>query len=154
MTNLTPQVVLLVLIITAGCLDGYPGLSEEAPWTLNVNGLVTQDEGPTTFTGRVGLQGSTISPKEIRDIRVRFVGEHNETMRIVSIGTIDNSRPEVSINESFDRPPTYVLVYVEEVKGGGTEGNILGLVRCDDGYYDEYYEYDPFAKLSTTEEQS
>ncbi|WP_410765637.1 hypothetical protein [Haloferax sp. DFSO60] len=145
--------ILLVLALsttlTAGCLSTE---SPDQPWKLWVNGNFEQHEGVDTFTGDVTLNGMYQRLDGIHDVRVRFVDENNETMRVVSYGTINGSHRRESVNESFDRPPKYALVYVGEVQYNGTEGIIYGCKRAERRYCDRYFDYDPLADLNATVE--
>lgn len=137
---------LLLVVLLAGCIGGYPGLTEKTDWTLSVTGYEKSQEESYIFDGEVRLGGSTTAPKAIRNVRVKFLTGNNETIRTVHIGTLNSSRWQSSINVTLDQRPKYVLLLVGEVvtsENKPRKFNIYGLQRDENGDYYRYTSYDP-----------
>lgn len=138
-------IVVGFLIITGGCLEGYPGLSEGTDWSLVTSGHTEENNEGVVFTGVVRLSGSTSAPTSIQGVRIQFIDREGATMKTISLGTLNASRWTANFSTPLDAAPERVLLLVKNVTDpdGRPPYTIVGLQRDDSGNYVPYHDYDP-----------
>lgn len=126
-----------LLVLLSGCLQGVPGISGQTYWDLEIAGEVAQEGQMNEFNGEVGL-GGNFGPVTVESVRLEFVDSNNETMRVLTIGTLNASRPVVPFTVKLNRPPQYVLLTYDSVDSPDNMDYSIsrGLVQTASGEYE------------------
>lgn len=128
----------VALAVLSGCLGGVPGLSGENYWQVGIGGSLSDEGSEYVFEGSVGL-GGNYGAVEVTGLRIEFVDKSNNTVKSVSIGTLNQSRPRAAFDVTVARPPHLVVPVAERIDSPpNLEYTITGLKRTENGEYDEY----------------
>lgn len=129
-------IVAAIILVFTGCLSGVPGIAGQTYWDLEIAGHTEVQGDEYVFIGEVGLSGNYGSV-EVKGVRIHLVDSNNETMRMVSIGVLNSSRPRSEFSVGVHRPPERVLLTVGSVSSpDNMEYEVSsGLQRTEGGRY-------------------
>lgn len=138
--------VVTLLVVTAGCTLPYPTESN-AYWQLSMAGHDEYTDEQYHFSGEVRL-GGYYTDVEISDVSVIFIDDSGGELSVVEVGTFNDSREAVEINETFRERPQYVTISVgtiDDPHEDQRDHSIIGLERQEDGTYNSYFDFDPYS---------
>lgn len=133
---------LILLVALSGCHQAPP------TWSLSANGHTEMEGNEVRFIGDVELGGNH-DRTTVSGVKVEFRTANDTLLRTVRLGTFGDGGQDIAgLNETFDEPPEFVLVKVENVDTPERyRWSISGLRRTEDGHYDpSYTDCDPFVE--------
>lgn len=139
--NAYKNIVFILLVVSAGCAFG-----ESKGWSFEIEGETNPTDSKYRLSGEYGLNGYYTHVK-VTGTTICFFDSNRSLMKQQRVGTLDGDDGGGRLNTTFDQPPEYVLITVNNISESGETkqkyDTFWGLKRGEDGSYRHYGKYNP-----------